>query len=99
MKRFLLLIGLSMTLSVWAADPQPEQQQGDEAVEPEVTIVETDKGTVHEYRANGHIYMVKVIPHSGAPYYLLDTNGDGELDTRQDDVRNVATPQWVLFRW
>lgn len=105
MKRLILLVGLCMALPSWAeesltAPPRlPEQQQSGEALEPEVTIVETDRGTVHEYRVNGQLYMVKVVPRVGEPYYMLDTNGDGEMDTREDDVRNVATPQWVLFSW
>ncbi|MEK7191566.1 MAG: DUF2782 domain-containing protein, partial [Pseudomonadota bacterium] len=40
-------------------------------IEPEITI--TTKGTeIHEeYRANGRLYMVKVVPAKGKPYYLL----------------------------
>lgn len=105
MKRLILLMGLFMTLPSWAeeslAEPPrlPEPQQSGEALEPDVTIVETSKGTVHEYRVNGQLYMVKIVPRTGAPYYMIDTNGDGEMDAREDDVRTVATPQWVLLRW
>lgn len=105
MKRLILLIGLFMTLPSWAeeslAEPPrlPEPQQSGEALDPEVTIVETSKGTVHEYRANGQLYMVKIVPRVGAAYYMIDTNGDGEMDAREDDIRSVATPQWVLLSW
>lgn len=94
-----------MALPTWAEEtlsepPRlPEPQQSGEALEPEVTIVETDRGTVHEYRVNGQLYMVKIVPRVGEPYYMLDTNGDGEMDAREDDIHNVATPQWVLFSW
>jgi hypothetical protein len=79
-------------------DIPPASYQG-ETVEPEVTIVETEKGTVYEYRVRGQLYMVKVQPQVGPPYYLLDTTGDGRLDVRRDRVWNNAIPQWVLFSW
>jgi hypothetical protein len=43
--------------------------------------------------------MVRIQPPIGPPYYLLDTNGDGTLDTQEDRVWNNAIPQWVLFSW
>ena len=77
----------------------PEPVQSGQALEPEVTIVESDKGTIYEYRANGALYMVKVQPVSGPPYYLLDTDGDGQMDVRQNRPWDNHVPQWVLFRF
>jgi hypothetical protein len=77
----------------------PEPQRSGEALEPDVTIREDERGTVQEYRANGHLYMVKITPRRGAPYYEIDSDGDGELDSRVNDIRNAAIPQWVLFRF
>lgn len=76
----------------------PASYQG-ETVGPDVTILETEQGLVYEYRVNGQLYMVKVQPPVGPPYYLLDTNGDGLLDTQQDRVWNNAVPQWLLHSW
>jgi hypothetical protein len=76
----------------------PPSYQG-EAVEPEVTIIETEKGTIYEYRVRGQLYMVRVKPVIGPPYYLLDTNGDGLLDAQQDRVWNNSIPQWLLYSW
>ena len=70
-----------------------------ETIEPEVTILETDRGIVYEYRVRGQVYMVKIQPPVGPPYYLLDTNGDGILDTQQDRIWNNAVPQWLLYSW
>ena len=70
-----------------------------EAIEPEVTIIETDKGTIYEYRAGGRMYMVKVVPTKGPPYYLLDTDGDGQLDAQRNDISDISIPQWVLYSW
>ena len=70
-----------------------------EAIEPEVTIMETDKGTIYEYRAGGRLYMVKIMPKKGPPYYLLDTDGDGQLDAQRNDITDISIPQWVLYSW
>ncbi len=109
---FGLAIGLSavavaqdagQSISVEAPPPPPQMQSGQvmepDAMEPEVTIQQTPQGKVEEYRLNGRVYMVKVSPAAGKPYYLLDTNGDGELDVREDSIYNVAVPQWVIFSW
>ena len=77
----------------------PPQVQSGQVLEPEVTIVETDKGTVHRYSVNGQVYMVKVVPQAGPPYYFIDSNGDGQLDARVNDIHNISVPQWVLFSW
>lgn len=70
-----------------------------ETVEPEITIIETEKELIYEYRVRGNLYMVKVQPQIGPPYYLLDTTGNGELDVREDRAWSNAIPQWVLFSW
>ena len=70
-----------------------------EIVEPEVTIVESEQDTLYEYWVRGRLYMVKVQPSAGRPYYLLDTDGDGQLDVRKDRVWENTLHQWVLFRW
>ncbi len=77
----------------------PPQVQSGEVLEPEVTIVETDKGTVHKYSVNGQVYMVKVVPEAGPPYYFIDSDGDGKLDAKVNDIHNISVPQWVLFSW
>nr|VFK19410.1 MAG: Protein of unknown function (DUF2782) [Candidatus Kentron sp. LPFa] len=77
--------------------PLPSVESG-ETLEPDITIVQGEKKTVHEYRINGHLYAIKVISrHGGPPYYMIDMDGDGNLETRKPFVR--AVPQWVLFSW
>jgi len=68
-------------------------------IEPEVTIVTREEGTIYEYRINGQLYMAKVQPVVGPPYYLYDRDGDGEFDSRSSDPRNISIPQWILLRW
>jgi len=68
-------------------------------VEPQVTIVKRGKDVVQEYRVNGKLYMLKITPRYGKPYYLIDKRGDGQL-SRQDSLDSgVRVPQWVLFNF
>jgi Protein of unknown function (DUF2782) len=69
-----------------------------EQPEPEVTI--TTKGTeIHEeYRINGRLYMIKVTPAKGKPYYLIDNEGTGQFH-RSDFQPRIAVPMWVIKRF
>ncbi|WP_462330316.1 DUF2782 domain-containing protein [Thiohalocapsa halophila] len=86
----------SLFLSAPAVPVPPTQR---ERVEPEVTIIETDEEVIYEYRVKGQVYMVKVEPVAGPPYYLMDTDGDGTLDVQDSREPNLALPQWLLFSW
>jgi hypothetical protein len=70
----------------------------DEGFEPEVTIRQENGQTYEEYRAQGRLYMVKVTPARGAPYYLVDREGDGVM-VRQDVLPELSVPMWVIKRW
>lgn len=82
-------------------DPDLEQGRRDnEELEPEVRIIERGEGRVEEYRRGGALYMIKVVPARGFPYYLVDSDGDGQLDTRRNDLdADVIVPRWTLFRF
>jgi len=78
----------------------PPQVQSGETLEPEITIRRDDKQTVTEYRTSGRLYAVKVEPVVGPPYWLVDTTGDGFLETRYDNFNPpYFIPGWVILRW
>jgi hypothetical protein len=79
--------------------PLPEVVVDGEVIEPEVTIIKQEEGTIYEYRINGQLYMVKIQPDAGPPYYMVDRDGDGEFDSRSNDPTNITVPQWILMRW
>ena len=80
--------------------PPPPRVQSGEAIEPDVSIIENDKERIEQYSVNGRVYAVKITPKSGPSYYLIDTDGDGDLETRRNDIeRGMQVPQWVLFSW
>ena len=48
--------------------PAPGADQEDASLEPQVTITRRGEDQVEEYRLNGRLYMIKVIPRIGLPY-------------------------------
>ncbi|TVQ94371.1 MAG: DUF2782 domain-containing protein [Chromatiaceae bacterium] len=73
---------------------------GDRIGVPDIIIRETETETITEYSVRGQVYMVRVQPSVGPPYYLLDTNGDGQLDVQsREPPAAIAVPQWLLFSW
>ncbi|MEE9492040.1 MAG: DUF2782 domain-containing protein [Gammaproteobacteria bacterium] len=78
----------------------PPTLNKDEALEPEVRIIKHDDKTVHEYRLRGELYLVKIVPKKGKPYYLVDSDGNGSLETETSELDpRLLVPTWVLFRW
>jgi hypothetical protein len=77
----------------------PAVPTGDEAIpEPEVIITEKGQERHEEYRISGRLYMIKVIPKRGAPYYLIDNEGRGDF-VRSDFPPSVSPPMWVIKRF
>lgn len=71
-----------------------------EDFEPAITIIDRGEGKIEEYRANGKLYMIKVTPKKGRPYYLVDADGDGMLESHRNEMTpNLLIPSWVLFSW
>ena len=80
--------------------PIPPKVQ-DEQFEPTVTIREEEKRLIEEYRINGRVYMVKITPKGGIPYYYIDTDGDGqlELDVDKQALNPVQPVYWKIKEW
>lgn len=78
----------------------PDPVESGEAIEPEITIIHREEALIEEYRVNGNLYMVKITPSVGKPYYLIDRDGDGQMESRFSGIYDdIIVPQWVLFRW
>jgi hypothetical protein len=80
--------------------PIPPKIQ-EEQIVPTVTIREEDERMIEEYRLDGQIYMVKVTPKGGIPYYYIDADGDGrlELDMDQRALNPVQPVYWKVKEW
>lgn len=71
----------------------------DPSLEPEITIREGDDRTIEEYRVNGELYMIKVIPRIGKPYYLLNRRSAAGTPHRGDMESGVSVPMWEIYRF
>jgi hypothetical protein len=79
--------------------PPPPGFELDPALEPQVTILKRGTDTVEEYRIAGRLYMVKITPAAGRPYYMIDHKGDGRF-SRQDGLDSgVRPPMWVIHQF
>jgi hypothetical protein len=109
-------LALAASLPLYAQDdlekppPIPPESEGDvpippkvqeEQIEPTVTIREEEDRTVEEYSYKGQVYMVKITPNGGVPYYYIDTDGDGrlELDLDKQALNPVQPVYWKLKTW
>ncbi len=104
---FLFLSGFS--LSAMAAKPLPHDLQplpppppmdsGNDLDEPEVTITKETELTVEEYRAGGRLYMIKITPKIGPPYYMVDEQGNGHFARQGTLDSGVRPPQWIIKKF
>jgi len=95
----LLLVLLMPATRAEQEPPSMPADENGEIIAPEVIIKQSGEKAVHEYRIDGRLYMVKIVPRKGPPYYLLDLDGDGIIDVTEEDPARMVVPQWILFRW
>jgi hypothetical protein len=79
--------------------PAPPAMDNSTSDEPEVTITKQSGQTVEEYRAGGKLYMIKIIPKVGKPYYLVDDKGDGKFARQESLDSGFRPPRWVILHF
>lgn len=105
-----LLAALAGALSASAQDrlkaqpipeppPPPPGFELDPAMEPQVTIRKRGEDIVEEYRIGGKLYMLKVTPPGGRPYYMIDDRGDGKFVRYDGRDEGIRPPMWVIHSW
>jgi hypothetical protein len=103
-----LMLG-GTSLCAYAAKPVPDNLEplppppamGDASDEdaPEVTITKQTEQTIEEFRAGGKLYMIKITPKHGVPYYLVDEQGDGKFSRQESLDSGLRPPRWVIHRF
>ncbi len=101
---------LSLSTAVTAGNQKPEVppppdmpadfKDFDEqsSIKADVTIHKGKKKVIEEYRINGRLYMIRVIPKIGKPYYIRYSDAaSGQAIRRELD--DISTPFWKLFEW
>jgi hypothetical protein len=103
------ICAVGIVVLVWVATPSdaelleevpspPKIIEGQPIDQPTISKRKDGDNEVEEYSVNGNVYMVKVTPPSGKPYYLHreDRNGDWVND---GPTRPLSVPKWTLFRF
>ncbi len=90
LQRSLLICALACTPTLLMADEL--------GGEPEVTIIHQGDKTIEEYRINGFLYAVKVIPENGEPYFLVRADGN-DGDFMHSGKPQLRIPSWKIFSW
>ncbi|MBI3899451.1 MAG: DUF2782 domain-containing protein [Gammaproteobacteria bacterium] len=83
---------LPATESTDAKAPPPA-----EAPTPEVRVTTKNGEIYEEHRLNGQLYMVKVQPKHGPPYYLLYDEA-GQM-RRSEHEPDMVPPRWLIKRF
>jgi len=113
MLRFLLFCSMVFSSAVIAEESLPDNSgmpevpdmplpvEDGEPMEADITITRRGEKTIHEYRVNGKVYKIKVIPDIGPAYYFIDPDGDGEMEevSESDLDRLTKINQWTIFSW
>lgn len=85
------LLGLAACASTGIGGPDGIPPDAEQA-----TRTESNGDQITEYRINGQLRAVQVVPSRGPAYFLYDRNGDGSIDGDRDDVPQTY---FKLFGW
>jgi hypothetical protein len=100
-----VFLSLLATGTAWAETPKlqpvpdipPPPGMADQDLQPQVTIKKKGESKVEEFRIHGRLYMIKVTPPHGRPYYLVDERGDGFMHRFDTLSPNFMVPMWMIF--
>jgi hypothetical protein len=100
----MLLLGLPPGLqAAGKTGPPPDAQPVPDGApaakdieEPQITIRNRGTHREEEYRLHGKLYMVKVTPPKGRPYYLIDNTGDGKFVRYEGPAVPLVVPMWLI---
>jgi len=79
----------------------PLPVQDGEPMEADITIRREGDKVIQEYKVNGKIYKIKIVPAVGPAYYFIDPDGDGEMEevSESDIVDGMKVNQWTILSW
>ena len=65
--------------------------------EDQIEIIEGEDRFIYEYRQNGILMMIKVVPKKGRSYYMVPADGRAHYEGL--DYKRKLYPQWVVLEW
>lgn len=101
-QRLVIAASAVCLVEAMAAEQAPAEEPKAAQLPPgaDVSIEPAEKEVINEFRINGQLYMICINPKKGSTYCLVDADGDGNLETRKNDLTpDFLIPSWVLMRW
>ncbi|MBD3648399.1 MAG: DUF2782 domain-containing protein [Pseudomonadales bacterium] len=90
--RNIIIAVLALTAASHGFAATPEELRNDD-----IEIIEDEDRTIYEYRTNGVLMIIKVVPKIGPPYYMVPA--DGSPHYKSLDYSRKLYPQWVIIEW
>jgi len=84
-----------MTTHVWSESVYIPTRE--ELAEGQVEIIAGENKTVFEYRVNGRLLMIKIVPKVGTTYYMVPADGQPHYESL--DHKKKLYPQFVIVEF
>ncbi|MCY3886047.1 MAG: DUF2782 domain-containing protein [Gammaproteobacteria bacterium] len=89
-----IFAGFALLLAPATLAEEGSKNKKEKVKGPDVVLIESKQRSIQEYRQNGKLTMIKVVPKKGKPYYMVPedpTKHFGDLE-RADRL----VPKWKL---
>jgi hypothetical protein len=96
--RLPLLAACLAALAACATTADPHAGPEIPAGAVEAVRTEANGDVITEYRVAGLLHTVRIQPVRGPTYYLVDSNGDGRLDSSEGEGP-VSPVYFKLYEW
>lgn len=92
-----VIFGIALLHTLLAGAAEVYLEAPDESAADDIEIVAGEDRTIFEYRTNGILMMIKVVPKNGKPYYMVPADGAPHFESL--DHSKKLYPQWVILEW
>jgi|TARA_B100001971_G_scaffold214527_1_gene252449 hypothetical protein len=87
-------------LTLWAPlilFPSTLLGEEEELRNEDIEITHDEEQTIFEYRQNGVLRIIKIVPKKGRPYYMIPVDANARFEGLEHAKK--LYPQWVVFEW
>ncbi len=88
---------LALLISAWLLVVVPAVSVAQQREEEDIQIIEGEDRVIYEYRQNGVLTMIKVVPKRGRPYYMVPADGAPHYESL--DHKRQLYPQWIIVEF
>ncbi len=84
-------------MTLFTISPTASGASRDDFGDDDIQIIEGEDRTIYEYRNNGVLLMIKIVPKKGRAYYMVPADGSAHYQSL--DHKKKLYPQWVIIEW